>query len=111
VTILPSLALLDALAAAVCGRDLPAVRRLINGPGSTTLPREVREEALAVAGAPCTSWRAPVALWRCCHQATQLLHSTPPSHVEPAEPWMDGESWMESEPTDPRQLELDATWV
>lgn len=97
-TILPSLALLDALATAVCGRDLPAVRRLINGPGSTTLPREVREEALAVAGAPCTSWRAPIALWRCYD-------------VEPAEPWMDSASWMDSEPTDPRQLELDATWV
>jgi hypothetical protein len=98
----PSLSLLDALATAVGSRDLPQVRRLINGPGSAALPREVREEALAIAGAPHESWRAPVALWRCYHWTTQLLLSVP--LIEPAEPWSD------SEPTDPRQLELDPTW-
>jgi hypothetical protein len=61
---------LDALLAAVAERDLAAVRRLVLGPLS--LPREVREEVLAVAALPAESFRVPVALWRFMYVQQQL---------------------------------------
>jgi hypothetical protein len=76
---------LDALVAAVADRDLATVRRLVLGP--LPLPREVREEVLAVAALPAESFRVPVALWRFVYVQQQLLIDTP-------------------RPTDPAQLEL-----
>ena len=76
---------LDALVAAVADRDLVTVRRLVLGP--LPLPREVREEVLAVAALPAESFRVPVALWRFVYVQQQLLIDTPC-------------------PTDPAQLEL-----
>ena len=76
---------LDALVAAVADRDLVTVRRLVLGP--LPLPREVREEVLAVAALPAESFRVPVALWRFVYVQQQLLIDTP-------------------RPRDPAQLEL-----
>jgi hypothetical protein len=68
--------LLDALVAAVADRDMVAVRRLVLGP--LALPRDVREEVLAVAALPRDSFRVPVALWRFVYVQRQLLADTPP---------------------------------
>ncbi|HWZ60060.1 MAG TPA: hypothetical protein VNW46_13880 [Gemmatimonadaceae bacterium] len=67
---------LSALVAAVAERDLVAVRRLVLGP--LPLPREVREEVLAVAALPAESFRVPVALWRYVYVQQQLLAQAPP---------------------------------
>jgi hypothetical protein len=67
---------LSALVAAVAERDLVAVRRLVLGP--LPLPREVREEVLAVAALPAESFRVPVALWRYVYVQQQLIIETPP---------------------------------
>jgi uncharacterized protein YbjT (DUF2867 family) len=77
--------MLEALVAAVAERDMVRVRRLVLGP--LALPREVREEVLAVASLPRESFRVPVALWRYVYVQQQLL-------VEP------------SRQCDPAQLEL-----
>lgn len=82
--------MLDALVAAVAGRDMVAVRRLVLGP--LPLPREVREEVLAVAALPRDSFRVPVALWRYVYVQRQLLADTPPRR-------------------DPAQLELAIAWI
>jgi hypothetical protein len=67
--------MLDALVAAVASRDIVGVRRLVLGP--LPLPREVREEVLAVASLPRESFRVPVALWRYVYVQRQLLVDTP----------------------------------
>jgi hypothetical protein len=76
------LELLDALAAAVVARDVARVRAIVNGPGSTTLPQRVREEALSLAVLPLDSLRAPIALWAFRHQTCQLLEVDDPSQLE-----------------------------
>jgi hypothetical protein len=67
---------LGALVTAVAERDLVTVRRLVLGP--LALPRDVREEVLAVASLPAESFRVPVALWRFVYVQQQLLVESPP---------------------------------
>jgi hypothetical protein len=79
---LPLAAMLDDLVLAVAGRDHESVRRLVLGP--LPLPREVREEVLAVVALPPDSFRVPVLLWRYVYVQRQLLSDTPPQH-DPAQ--------------------------
>jgi hypothetical protein len=64
--------LLDSLGDAIAARDLPRVREIVNGPGSSALPQRVREEALSLAVLPAESLRAPIALWTFRHVTAQL---------------------------------------
>jgi hypothetical protein len=66
------LALLDTLGQAIAARDLARVQALVTGPGSSSIPQRVREEALSLAGLPPDSLRAPIALWTFRHQTSQL---------------------------------------
>ncbi|MBC7792029.1 MAG: hypothetical protein H7Z74_18945 [Anaerolineae bacterium] len=55
---------LDLLCAALIARDDEDVRLLLKHPIGRELPREVREEALAIAALPAESHRAPMkTLW------------------------------------------------
>ncbi len=55
---------LDLLCAALIARDDEDVRLLLRHPVGRELPREVREEALAIAALPVESHRAPMkTLW------------------------------------------------
>jgi hypothetical protein len=74
--------MLEALVAAVAERDMVQVRRLVLGP--LALPREVREEVLAVAALPRESFRVPVALWRYVYVQQQLLVE-PTRQCDPAQ--------------------------
>jgi hypothetical protein len=74
--VLPVAAMLDDLVVAVASRDLAAVRCLVLGP--LPLPREVREEVLAVVALPTDSVRVPVLLWRYVYVQRQLFSDTPP---------------------------------
>jgi hypothetical protein len=79
------LAHLDALSVALAERDLARVNELITGPGSTRIPRSVREEALAVVALPLESLRAPIALWAFYHQTVQLLAQEPERDMQQLE--------------------------
>jgi hypothetical protein len=72
----PVAAMLDDLVVAVANRDVTAVRCLVLGP--LPLPRDVREEVLAVVALPTDSFRVPVLLWRYVYVQRQLLADTPP---------------------------------
>jgi hypothetical protein len=74
---------LGALVTAVAERDLVTVRRLVLGP--LPLPREVREEVLAVAALPLESFRVPVALWRFVYVQQQLLVEPTPPRDDPSQ--------------------------
>lgn len=73
---------LDRLHAAVEDRDRTSTRRLLAEPLAVHLPREVREEALALSGESMTSFRAPLHLLRHYHRTVQLLRA--PSEQEAA---------------------------
>ena len=66
------LAYVDALYDAVQDRDEPEVRALLAQGDATHLPREVREEALALLPEPVGSLRAPIRLLRFEFVLTQL---------------------------------------
>ncbi|MGI9077331.1 MAG: hypothetical protein ACR2G6_08385 [Gemmatimonadaceae bacterium] len=58
------LELLDLLCAALIARDDEDVRLLLRHPVGRDLPREVREEALAIVALPAQGYRAPMkTLW------------------------------------------------
>ena len=68
---------LDRLHAAIEDRDPASARRLLAEPDAVHLPREVREEALALSGESMTSFRAPLHLLRYYHRTVQLLRAPP----------------------------------
>lgn len=71
---------------AVVGRDVALVHALIDSVTATSIPREVREEALAITALPAGSARVPMALLRFHHRLTQLAGSSELSAGEfPAE--------------------------
>lgn len=57
---------------AVVSRDAAVVHALIDSAMATSIPREVREEALAITALPAGSARVPMALLRYHHRLTQL---------------------------------------
>ena len=66
------LGVVERLYDAVVGRDAAIVRALIDSAMATSIPREVREEALAITALPAGSARVPMALLRFHHRITQL---------------------------------------
>jgi hypothetical protein len=71
-------AYLDCLHDAVCVRDIDGVRRLLELPLSSRLPRQVIEEALSMLREPAGSFRAPIELLRFYHRTRQLTEETAP---------------------------------
>ncbi|HEU5173995.1 MAG TPA: hypothetical protein VFT96_04500 [Gemmatimonadaceae bacterium] len=66
------LAAVERLYDAVVSRDAAVVHALIDSAMATRIPREVREEALAITALPAGSARVPMALLRYHHRLTQL---------------------------------------
>lgn len=58
---------------AIMARDAGMVRALIDTSIASSIPREVREEALAVLTLPASSYRAPMRLLQFQHRLTELL--------------------------------------
>jgi len=69
----PLLAYLESLCAALLARDAAVIRRHLRHPLARTLPRSVRDEALAIARLGERTLRAPINALRFYHQTTQLL--------------------------------------
>lgn len=69
----PLLAYLESLCAALLARDAAAIRRHLRHPLARTLPRGVRDEAMAIARLGEKTLRAPIHTLRFYHQTTQLL--------------------------------------
>ena len=69
---------LDELRRAVRARDPGTVQRLLDCREANWAPRDVREEALGMAGLPTASLRAPLALLRFAHQLQQLVRAGEP---------------------------------
>jgi hypothetical protein len=66
------LAYLEDLCTALLAHDAVAIHRLLAHPLARSLPRQVREEALAISRANPTSLRAPIQMLRFYHQTLQL---------------------------------------
>lgn len=66
------LAYLEELCSALLAHDSAAVLRLLGSPLARSLPRQVREEALAISRANPSSLRAPIQVLRYYHQTLQL---------------------------------------
>lgn len=64
--------LLDAISA----RDDGVVRALLESAVASSIPREVREEALTIVALPAASYRAPMQLLRLHHRLTHLLRDS-----------------------------------
>lgn len=64
--------LLDAIGA----RDPDVVRALLESAVASSVPREVREEALTIVALPAASYRAPMQLLQFHHRLTQLLRDS-----------------------------------
>jgi hypothetical protein len=71
------LAYLEELCAALLAHDAGAIHRLLAHPLARSLPRQVREEAIAISRAQPTSLRAPIQTLRFYHQTLQLRASEP----------------------------------
>lgn len=67
------LAFLDSLCGALRARDLLLIRRLLDHPLASALPRGVREEARAIASGAARSYVAPLQAMRLYHQTAHLL--------------------------------------
>jgi hypothetical protein len=71
------LAYLEELCTALLAHDSVAIHRLLAHPLAHSLPRQVREEALAISRAHPTSLRAPIQTLRFFHQSLQLGEDDP----------------------------------
>jgi len=78
------LAYLEELCTALLAHDTMAVHRLLAHPLARGLPRQVREEALAISRASSASLRAPIHTLRFYHQTLQLhLSEREPGALDP----------------------------
>jgi hypothetical protein len=66
------LAYLEDLCGALIAHDADAIQRLLAHPLARSLPRQVREEAIAISRATPASLRAPIQTLRFYHQTLQL---------------------------------------
>lgn len=66
------LAYLEELCTALLAHDAIAIHRLLAHPLARSLPRQVREEAIAISRASPSSLRAPIQALRFYHQTLQL---------------------------------------
>ena len=78
------LAYLEDLCGALIAHDPDAIQRLLAHPLARSLPRQVREEAIAISRASAASLRAPIQTLRFYHQTLQL--GAPGQDTEPSEP-------------------------
>jgi hypothetical protein len=78
------LAYLEDLCGALIAHDADAIQRLLAHPLARSLPRQVREEAIAISRASAASLRAPIQTLRFYHQTLQL--GAPGQDTEPSEP-------------------------
>lgn len=85
------LALTERLYDAVMARDEERVFALLAASAATSVPREVREEALATVGLPAESFRVPMTLLRYHHRLGQLAG---------------GDTCADAPPPDPAQIEI-----
>src|SRR5215469_7399374 len=69
------LAYLEELCTALLAHDAIAIHRLLANPLARSLPRQVREEAIAISRASASSLRAPIQTLRFYHQTLQLGES------------------------------------
>ncbi len=69
------LAYLEELCTALLAHDAIAIHRLLAHPLARSLPRQVREEAIAISRASPSSLRAPIQALRFYHQTLQLGES------------------------------------
>lgn len=77
------LAYLEDLCGALIAHDSVAIQRLLAHPLARSLPRQVREEAIAISRANATSLRAPIQTLRFYHQTLQL--GAPDHGAQPGE--------------------------
>lgn len=96
-----TLAYLDDLYDAMMSRDRDRVRYLLETVRASWIPREVREEVLAIAQLPSASVRAPIQLLRYMRVLEELTHES--DELSPDE---DGGEDGEEDRADPAQLEL-----
>jgi len=89
------LAFLDSLCAALIARDADRIRALLGHPLARALPRDVREEALAMAHGERRGFQAPLHTLRLYHQTAHLLGAV----ADPATRHGSGDG-------EPRQIEL-----
>jgi hypothetical protein len=78
------LAYLEDLCGALIAHDTDAIQRLLAHPLARSLPRQVREEAIAIGRASAASLRAPIQTLRFYHQTLQL--GAPGQDTQPSEP-------------------------
>jgi hypothetical protein len=78
------LAYLEDLCGALIAHDTDAIQRLLAHPLARSLPRPVREEAIAISRASAASLRAPIQTLRFYHQTLQL--GPPGQDTQPSEP-------------------------
>lgn len=105
---------------AIAARDGRTVGALLDSRAATSIPREVREEALSIVGLPPGSYRVPMSLLRFHHRLTELARSD--EEVEGVFRSLDAEWHSEEEmelgddlpadapPTDPAQMEFRLGW-
>jgi hypothetical protein len=92
------LAYLEELCTALLAHDSVAIHRLLAHPLAHSLPRQVREEALAISRAHPTSLRAPIQTLRFFHQSLQLGEDDPdPNATTNGEP---GDGEVDSHPAE-----------
>ena len=87
---------------AICRRDQQGVRFLIEAARASWIPREVREEALAIVQLPSESFRAPILLLMYMRKLEELTVWEGDT--------TDSEESESAEPVDPAQLELSPSW-
>ena len=78
------LAYLEDLCGALIAHDTDVIQRLLAHPLARSLPRQVREEAIAISRASAASLRAPIQTLRFYHQTLQL--GPPGQDTQPSEP-------------------------
>ena len=78
------LAYLEDLCGALIAHDADAIQRLLAHPLARSLPRPVREEAIAISRANAASLRAPIQTLRFYHQTLQL--GAPGQDTQASEP-------------------------
>lgn len=94
---------------AIAARDETLVRAILDAPSASSLPRGVREEALAILALPPTSYRVPMQLLQFHHRITELARTEDDAELRAARaPWNEEvfERADESPAADPAQIDL-----